>query len=172
MALTGFQRRVCRLLAHSRKSRGDSYVAGAAALNELIQAPRLSDDVDLFHDSDEALLVIGTGTGAFCRMKGSIWRSCATGAFIEALVGSGEARLRLQWARDSAYRFFPLVEHEDFGLTLHPYDLATNKVLAMVGRLEARPGSTSSPPTSACSTSDSCCGAPAARTRASDPAPF
>ncbi len=56
MALTGFQRRVCRLLAHGRKSRG----------------------------------------------------------------------------------VFPLVEHEDFGLTLHPYDLATNKVLAMVGRLEAR----------------------------------
>ena len=32
----------------------------------------------------------------------------------------------------------PLVEHADFGLTLHPFDLATNKVLALVGRLEAR----------------------------------
>ncbi|HUE84241.1 MAG TPA: hypothetical protein VMM84_19220, partial [Pyrinomonadaceae bacterium] len=29
-------------------------------------------------------------------------------------------------------------QHEDFGLTLHPFDLATNKVLALVGRLEAR----------------------------------
>jgi hypothetical protein len=37
-----------------------------------------------------------------------------------------------------AFRFFPLVQHEDFGLTLHPFDLATNKVLALVGRLEAR----------------------------------
>lgn len=44
----------------------------------------------------------------------------------------------LQWARDSAYRFFPLVEHREFGLTLHPFDLATNKVLALVGRLEVR----------------------------------
>src|SRR5689334_3540645 len=41
-------------------------------------------------------------------------------------------------ARDSAYRFFPLQRHEEFGLTLHPFDLATNKVLALVGRLEVR----------------------------------
>lgn len=34
--------------------------------------------------------------------------------------------------------FFPLVEHADLGLTLHPFDLATNKVLALVGRLEPR----------------------------------
>lgn len=44
----------------------------------------------------------------------------------------------MQWAADSAFRFFPLAPHEDFGLTLHPFDLATNKVLALVGRLEAR----------------------------------
>lgn len=41
-------------------------------------------------------------------------------------------------ARDSAFRFFPLQQHEEFGLTLHPFDLATNKVLALVGRLEVR----------------------------------
>lgn len=44
----------------------------------------------------------------------------------------------IQWTADSAFRFFPLVEHEDFGLALHPFDLATNKVLALVGRLEVR----------------------------------
>jgi hypothetical protein len=38
----------------------------------------------------------------------------------------------------AAFRFFPLVEHNEFGLTLHPFDLATNKVLALVGRLEVR----------------------------------
>jgi hypothetical protein len=31
-----------------------------------------------------------------------------------------------------------LVEDPTFGLTLHPFDLATNKVLAMAGRLETR----------------------------------
>jgi hypothetical protein len=44
----------------------------------------------------------------------------------------------LQWARDSAYRFYPLVQHPELGLTLHPFDLATSKVLALVGRVEAR----------------------------------
>lgn len=46
--------------------------------------------------------------------------------------------LTVEWVRDSAYRFFPLVEHAEFGLALHPFDLATNKVLALVGRTEAR----------------------------------
>src|SRR5690606_27012611 len=44
----------------------------------------------------------------------------------------------IEWARDSAYRFFPLVEHDMLGLTLHAFDLATNKVLALIGRLEPR----------------------------------
>lgn len=52
-------------------------------------------------------------------------------------VEGGESVL-LEWTRDSAYRFFPLVPHEDLGLALHPFDLAANKVLALVGRLEIR----------------------------------
>ena len=44
----------------------------------------------------------------------------------------------MQWTCDSAYRFFPLIENELMGLTLHPFDLATNKVLAMAGRVEVR----------------------------------
>jgi hypothetical protein len=31
-----------------------------------------------------------------------------------------------------------LVEHAELGLVLHPFDLATNKVLALVGRVEPR----------------------------------
>src|SRR5262245_44561303 len=37
------------------------------------------------------------------------------------------------------YRFFPLLEHPDFGLTLHPFDLASNKVLGLAGRLAWSP---------------------------------
>ena len=47
MALTEIQRSICRVIAENRISSGESYVAGPAALNELIQAPRLSRDVDL-----------------------------------------------------------------------------------------------------------------------------
>lgn len=50
----------------------------------------------------------------------------------------GADKVEMEWAADSAYRFYPLVEHAVFGLALHPFDLATNKVLALVGRLEAR----------------------------------
>ena len=59
-------------------------------------------------------------------------------AFIEAVVRKAHDQVRMEWARDSAFRFFPLMEHQDLGLTLHPFDLATNKVLALVGRLEVR----------------------------------
>jgi hypothetical protein len=58
------------------------------------------------------------------------------GAREGASVGTDS--VLVQWARDSAYRFFPLVEHSTFGLTLHPLDLATNKLLAIVGRREVR----------------------------------
>jgi len=60
------------------------------------------------------------------------------GGLVEAEVDDGDDRVVLEWARDSAYRFFPLQEHAELGLTLHPFDLATNKVLALVGRLEVR----------------------------------
>jgi hypothetical protein len=57
---------------------------------------------------------------------------------VEADVRRGGESVLIQWAHDSAYRFFPLVEHDDLGLTLHPFDLATSKVLALVGRVEPR----------------------------------
>ena len=57
---------------------------------------------------------------------------------VEAQVCRGDDSVLVQWSRDSAYRFFPLVSHAEFGLTLHPFDLATSKVLALVGRVEPR----------------------------------
>lgn len=55
MALTPFQRDICRLLADHRIRSGESYVAGGAALNEVLRASRVSRDLDLFHDTEEAL---------------------------------------------------------------------------------------------------------------------
>lgn len=56
----------------------------------------------------------------------------------KAMVSDESETTLVQWLQDSAFRFFPLVTNEELGLTLHPFDLATNKVLAMAGRLEAR----------------------------------
>ena len=55
MAATAFQRQLCRLIAKSRVDSGESYVAGGVALNTLLRAPRISRDIDLFHDTDDAL---------------------------------------------------------------------------------------------------------------------
>ena len=139
MALTEFQRAVCRLLAEIRVSSGESYVAGGAALNEWIAASRISRDVDIFHDSDEALVFSWRTDRELLESRGyrvSVLRERPV--LVEAEVSAASDRVRLEWSRDSAFRFFPLQRHDDFGLTLHPFDLATNKVLALVGRLEPR----------------------------------
>lgn len=139
MALTGLQRTVCRLLAENRIASGESYVARGVALNELIAASRISRDVDLFHDTDEALEASWRADRLLLEANGFevlLVRERAT--FVEAEIAAGGDRVLLEWARDSAFRFFPLQRHEEFGLTLHPFDLATSKVLALVGRLEVR----------------------------------
>lgn len=139
MALTPFQRDVCRLLAGSRIERGESYVAGGAALNELIGGERLSRDVDLFHDTVAALAASWQSDRSTLESAGyQVELVRERPSFVEAEVRSGGGSVVLQWAHDSAYRFFPLLTHEDLGLTLHPLDLATNKVLALVGRVEPR----------------------------------
>ena len=139
MALTSFQRSVCRLLADHRIASGESYVAGASALNELIAASRISMDIDLFHDTEEALEASWDADRHLLETHGFEVRVIRERrSFVEAEVGKDRETVLMQWARDSAYRFFPLVKHPDFGLALHPFDLATNKVLALVGRVEVR----------------------------------
>lgn len=139
MALTEFQRTICRLIARQRVDSGESYIAGAVALNTLTAAPRISRDIDLFHDTTEAVTASWKADREMLESRGyQIQNQKEREAFVEAEVGKAGQSVIMQWTADSAFRFFPLIEHEDFGLTLHPFDLATNKVLALVGRLEAR----------------------------------
>lgn len=139
MALTSLQRRVCQLLAEQRKQRGESYVAGGGALNEVVAGLRRSRDIDLFHDTEAALVATWAEDRAALAAAGvQVHPLRELPAFVEARVSDGSEDVLVQWARDSAFRFFPLVEHDTFGLTLHPFDLATNKLLAIVGRREAR----------------------------------
>jgi hypothetical protein len=139
MGLSLFQRNVCQLLAEDRVRNGESYLAGGATLNELIGAPRLSRDLDVFHDTEMALTASWRDDRASLEGAGyevRVFRERP--GFVEADIRRGGDSVLMQWARDSAYRFFPLVQHPELGLTLHPFDLATSKVLALVGRVEPR----------------------------------
>lgn len=139
MALSPLQCAICRLLAQSRLESERSYIAGGAALNEIVASSRLSRDLDIFHDTLEALEATWHSDRTELQAAGyAVVPVRILTGFIEAEVTRGHDTVLLQWARDSAWRFFPLQPHPDFGLTLHPFDLATNKILALVGRLETR----------------------------------
>jgi hypothetical protein len=139
MAITEHQREICRLISTNRVHQDAAYVAGGVALNVLLDAPRLSLDVDLFHDTREALEMTWDADRKLLTSSGfEVVPIRERPAYVEAIVRKGAESTTLQWTCDSAFRFFPLITHDDLGLTLHPFDLATNKVLALAGRLEAR----------------------------------
>jgi hypothetical protein len=139
MALTALQQEICRVLSTRLRRSGESYIAGGVALNYMTEGRRLSRDLDLFHDTSEALREGFVADVGALGAEGYAIEivSDATG-HKEAIVSRGGEKTIVQWTRDSAFRFFPLVEHDLLGLILHPFDLATNKVLALVGRLEPR----------------------------------
>lgn len=136
MALTPLQRRVLHAIAKNRSP--DSHVAGGAAL--MADTPRFSDDIDIFHDVRDAVERSAQGDAAALRAAGLTVNVRRRGeAFFEGEVAdeTGET-VKLQWAMDSAIRFFPAIKDETFGYRLHVLDLAVNKVLAMAGRREPR----------------------------------
>lgn len=139
MALTSIQRAVCRLLADHRRASGESYIAGGVALTVALAAQRVSRDLDIFHDTVEAVAASWDADRRLLESAGyTVQPRRERPGFVEAEVIRDRDALTVEWVRDSAYRFFPLVEHEEFGLALHPFDLATNKVLALIGRTESR----------------------------------
>ena len=69
MALTAFQRDVCRVLAGRRRAGGESYVAGGIALNVALAAHRLSRDLDLFHDTTGGCTTVPTAFFRWWRMR-------------------------------------------------------------------------------------------------------
>lgn len=46
--------------------------------------------------------------------------------------------MKIEWARDSAWRFFPVEPDAELFWRLHPFDALTNKALAMGSRAETR----------------------------------
>jgi hypothetical protein len=138
MPLGEFESEVLRLLAANRNP--ESYVGGATVLHQGDDSPRQSQDVDVFHDTVRALDVAFERDVATLRAHGYEVdvRKPHTDDFRRvSLVREGN-RTKIEWVRDSAFRFFPVTSDATLGWRLSFWDAATNKVLALVGRQKIR----------------------------------
>ena len=137
MPLTAFQRTVLRLLAENRSP--DSYVAGDTVVNQGDATPRFSNDIDLFHDPAASVVACAAADIATLETHGfSVHRTLDGRSFIRALVQRDADSVLIDWATDSAFRFFPVVADAEVGYRLDTVDAATNKCLALAGRTEIR----------------------------------
>ncbi len=137
MPLTEFQKQTLTLLAANRSP--DSYVAGGVALHASRPEGRYSRDADIFHDAEESVIRCSRFDEQTLVTNGySIEWLLQEPTFRRALVSKGGESLRMDWAQDSACRFFPVEADPILGWRLHPADLATNKALALASRSKTR----------------------------------
>jgi hypothetical protein len=133
--LSKVQTDILRLLAAQRSP--ENYVAGASPL--IRNAPRMSDDIDIYHDRAEQVAATAAADTEILTAAGySVSWLRQMPLMYTAEVTREGASTRLEWVSDSDYRFFPTVRDETFGYLLHPVDLAMNKVMAAAGRRELR----------------------------------
>lgn len=138
MPLTEVQAELLAVVAE-RAEEAEGYLAGGAAINFAPNSTRYSRDLDFFHDSIERVAKAFEADQALLWAAGfRIDVTISQPGFVRAIVRRGSDATLVDWAHDSAWRFMPLVREERGGLLLHPVDLATNKVLALVGRNEPR----------------------------------
>lgn len=137
MPLGPFEQEILRVLATNRNP--DSYVAGATVLNQSPDSPRASQDIDLFHDTVEALRVsVEVDLASLMRAGFEATLVTQHDTFCRARIQRGEAASKIEWVNDSAFRFFPIEPDAELGWRLNFWDAATNKVLAAAGRSVAR----------------------------------
>jgi hypothetical protein len=135
--LTPYQETIARLLASNRSF--DSYLAGGAAIHIEANSTRYSNDLDYFHDSTERLAEAFAEDAALLERNGhQVSVDLRLPGYIRAVVSHDGSNTKVEWAHDSSWRFMPTIRHEVVGYTLHPIDLATNKLLALAGRDEPR----------------------------------
>jgi hypothetical protein len=137
LPLTPFQAAVAELLAVNRSP--DSYLAGGSALHIEPNSKRYSNDLDYFHDSEERVATAFAEDRSLLDKSGyAVEILLQQPGFVRALVRKGDEATKIEWAHDSAWRFLPTVRTERAGYQLSRVDLAINKLLALVGRDEAR----------------------------------
>ena len=137
MPISESQARVLREIARHRDP--GSYLAGATVLHQQRTSPRFSRDLDIFHDLADRVAQCAETDAATLRAAGfELEWILRAPAFHRAVATVGGDRLKIEWAQDSAFRFFPIQQDPLCGYRLHEVDAAINKVLALAGRTEIR----------------------------------
>jgi hypothetical protein len=144
MPLTAFQKDVLAVLAANRSE--ESHFAGGVLLHAADESPRFSRDFDIFHDVAREVVRASIQDVASLRAAGFAvdtisrhgeWERDT--AFRRAIVRSeAEDLVEIDWAADSAFRFFPIERDAQLGWRLHLFDAATNKALTLAARTETR----------------------------------
>jgi hypothetical protein len=135
--LTDFQASLARLLSENRTS--DSYLAGGAAILIEPNTTRFSRDLDYFHDSERRVAEAFAADRRLLETSGYFLDvDLNQPGYIRAIVRRSVDATKVEWARDSAWRFMPTLRDDRVGFVLHPVDLAVNKVLVLAGRDEPR----------------------------------
>lgn len=137
MPLTEFQREVFATLRRSRSP--DSFVFGATVLNAGPDTPRYSRDIDLCHDAEHAVAECAAADeGTLVSAGYAVRWHLRLPTFHRAEITRADGSVKLEWVHDSAFRFFPVEQDDELGYRLHRFDAATNKLLALSARSEAR----------------------------------
>jgi len=143
MPLTPIQKEALTILARNRSE--ESHFAGGIVLNAADDSVRFSHDFDIFHELGEEVVrasnrdVESLASAGFRIEKISRageWEHEST--FRKAKISRGNEVLEIDWAADSAFRFFPIERDALLGWRLHLFDIATNKALALSARTETR----------------------------------
>ncbi len=137
MPISDLQAEILRCIAVNRSP--DSYLAGATVLHRKPKSPRYSQDLDFFHDVSDSIASSAARDAESLQEAGYRFEwLLRTPSFYRAVVIVQQQQLKLEWAQDSAFRFFPIETDAHLGYRLHDADAATNKMLALAGRSEIR----------------------------------
>lgn len=135
--MTKLQARILRILAAGRSP--ESYLAGATVLHRSDDSPRYSQDLDFFHDLADSVARSAEADAATLLTAGiDLEWLLRSPTFYRSVVSVEGEALKLEWAQDSAFRFFPVQADEFCGYRLDDADAAVNKILALAGREEVR----------------------------------
>lgn len=125
MPLSSLQHEILRVLAAHRSP--ESYAAGSTPLHR--DGPRFSGDIDIFHHREEQVAATAAKDAAILTEEGFAveWLRQEPGIHAASIQRRGEST-KLEWVRDSDFRFYPALADELFG-----YPIRSVPVHSMVG---------------------------------------